>query len=186
MGSLAKKGLQQYMMQLQQHPLRTKAITAGVLSAISDIVSQKLTGIQKIQLRRLILKVVFGAAYLGPFGHYFHILLDKLFKGKKDTKTVGKKVLFDQLTASPWNNLTFMLYYGLVVEGRPWHQVKSKVKTDYPKVQLTSWMFWPIVGWINFQYLPLQLRVVFQSFVGFCWGIFLNLRARSMVLPKAE
>uniref|UniRef100_A0A7N2LSC5 Peroxisomal membrane protein PMP22 n=1 Tax=Quercus lobata TaxID=97700 RepID=A0A7N2LSC5_QUELO len=56
---MAKKGLlNQYLLQLQHHPLRTKAITAGVLSGISDLVSQKLTGIQKIQLRRLVLKVV--------------------------------------------------------------------------------------------------------------------------------
>nr|POE95039.1 peroxisomal membrane protein pmp22 [Quercus suber] len=54
-----KEGLlNQYLLQLQHHPLRTKAITAGVLSGISDLVSQKLTGIQKIQLRRLVLKVV--------------------------------------------------------------------------------------------------------------------------------
>ncbi|KAL5571642.1 hypothetical protein UlMin_021239 [Ulmus minor] len=186
MSSVSKKVLQQYMMQLQLHPIRTKAITAGFLQAMSDIVSQKLTGTQKIQLKQLILKVLFGAAYLGPSGHYFHNLVDKLFKGKNDTKTVAKKVLFDQLTFSPMKNFAFMLYYGLVVEGRPWNQVKSKIKKDYPRVQLTSWMFWPIVGWVNFQFLPLQLRVIFQSFVGFCWGIFLNLRARSMVLPKAR
>lgn len=35
---------------------------------------------------------VFGFAYLGPFGHFLHILLDKLFQGKKDKKTVAKKV----------------------------------------------------------------------------------------------
>lgn len=58
MGSVAKKGLQQYLAQLQQHPLRTKMITAGVLSATSDIVAQKLSGFQKLQLKRLLLKVV--------------------------------------------------------------------------------------------------------------------------------
>ncbi|KAL9255098.1 Peroxisomal membrane protein PMP22-like protein [Drosera capensis] len=52
LSSIAKKGLQQYMWQLQHHPLRTKAITAGVWSGVSDVVSQKLSGIQKIQLRR--------------------------------------------------------------------------------------------------------------------------------------
>ncbi|KAL8469012.1 hypothetical protein ACS0TY_032000 [Phlomoides rotata] len=139
MGSVAKKGLQLYLAQLQQHPLRTKMITAGVLSATSDIVAQKLSGIQKLQLKRLLLKVIFGAAYLGPFGHFFHILLDKLFKGKKDTKTVAKKVVVEQLTVSPWNNMMFMLYYGLVIEGRPWIQVKSKIKKEYPTVQYTSW-----------------------------------------------
>ncbi|KAH9607721.1 hypothetical protein KSS87_023890 [Heliosperma pusillum] len=115
-GNPAKKGLDGYMKQLQQHPLRTKAITAGVITAISDIVSQKLSGIQKLQIRRLLLKVLFGCAYLGPFGHYFHMLLDKIFKGKKDSKTVAKKVIFEQFTSSPLNNILFMVYYGCVVE----------------------------------------------------------------------
>ncbi|CAI9778343.1 unnamed protein product [Fraxinus pennsylvanica] len=34
---------------------------------------------------------IFGAAYLGPFGHFFNILLGKIFKGKKDNQTVAKK-----------------------------------------------------------------------------------------------
>ncbi|XP_028755204.1 peroxisomal membrane protein PMP22-like [Neltuma alba] len=185
MGSIAKKGLNNYVGQLRQHPLRTKVITAGVLSGISDIVSQKLTGIQKIQLRRLLLKVIFGAAYLGPLGHFYHLVLDKIFRGKKDSKTVAKKVLIEQLTVSPWNNLLFMIYYGYIVEGRPWMHVKAKVRKDYPSVQYTAWTFWPVVGWINHQFLPLHFRVIFQSSVAFCWGIFLNLRARSLVLTKA-
>ncbi|KAL0442952.1 UNVERIFIED_CONTAM: Aminomethyltransferase, mitochondrial [Sesamum latifolium] len=224
MGSVAKKGLQQYLIQLQQHPLRTKVITAGVLSAISDIVAQKLSGIQKLQIKRLLLKVLFGAAYLGPLGHYFHMLLDKIFKGKKDTKTVAKKVVLEQLTISPWNNMIFMIYYGFIIEGesvsvyslqhlfhklrvrkmsslgnsknvasaitklngrRPWIHVKSKIKKEYPTVQYTAWSFWPVVGWVNHQYVPLQFRVILQSVVACFWGIFLNLRARSMALTKA-
>ncbi|XP_057764934.1 peroxisomal membrane protein PMP22 isoform X2 [Salvia miltiorrhiza] len=184
MGSVAKKGLQQYLGQLQRHPLRTKMITAGVLSAVSDIVAQKLTGIQKLQLKRLLLKVIFGSAYLGPLGHYFHILLDKIFKGNKDSKTVAKKVVLEQLTISPWNNLMFMIYYGLVIEGRAWIHTKSKIKKEYPTVQYTSWTFWPVVGWVNHQYVPLQFRVILQSVVACFWGIFLNLRAKSLALAK--
>ncbi|KAL3616017.1 hypothetical protein CASFOL_040311 [Castilleja foliolosa] len=60
MGSIAKKGLQQYLGQLQKHPLRTKVLTAGVLSAISDIVAQKLSGIQKLQLKRTFTQSVFA------------------------------------------------------------------------------------------------------------------------------
>ncbi|KAI3676711.1 hypothetical protein L1987_86324 [Smallanthus sonchifolius] len=182
--SIAKRGLQHYLLQLQHHPLRTKALTAGVLSAISDIVSQKLSGIQKLQIRRLLLKVLFGFAYLGPFGHYYHILLDRLFKGKKDSTTVAKKVVVEQLTSGPWNNLIFMLYYGFVIEGRSWIHVKSKIKKEYPTVQYAGWTFWPVIGWINHRHVPLQFRVIVQSFVAMCWGIFLNLRARSMTLTK--
>jgi hypothetical protein len=57
-----------------------------------------------------------GAGYLGPFGHYFHIILEKIFKGKKDSKTVVKRVilqnLFFYLSASIHDlnsGLTFML-----------------------------------------------------------------------------
>ncbi|KAM7263051.1 hypothetical protein ACFE04_000734 [Oxalis oulophora] len=186
MGSVAKNSLGFYLSQLKNHPLRTKAITAGVLSAVSDITAQKLSGIQKLQLKRLLLKVLFGAFYLGPFGHFLHKALDKIFKGKSDNKTVAKKVLLEQLTASPWNNLMFLIYYGAVVEGRPWFEVKSKIKKDYPPLQLASWMFWPVVGWINHRHVPLQFRVIFGSVIACSWGIFLNLRARTVALPKPK
>ena len=63
-----------------------------MLCGISDLASQKVSGIQKIQLRRFLLKLILGAAYLGLFGHLYHMILDKIFKGKKDSKTVAKKV----------------------------------------------------------------------------------------------
>ncbi|CAI8590638.1 unnamed protein product [Vicia faba] len=184
MGSVAKNGLNNYVKQLQEHPLRTKSITAGVLMGINDIVSQKLTGIRKLQLKRLFLKVFIGAAYFGPFGHYFDIILEKIFKGKKDSKTVAKKVLIDELISSPLNNLIFMIYYGLVIEGQPWVHVKASVKKGYPSVQYASWMFGSAVGLINYKFIPLHFRVVFNNLIGICWGIFMNLRARSMALTK--
>ncbi|KAI3983271.1 hypothetical protein MKX01_013338 [Papaver californicum] len=144
MGELSKRGWQQYLLPLQLHPLRTKAITAGVLAGISDFVAQKLSGIQNLQLKCLLPKVLFGLAYGGLFGHFLNKLMEKIFKGN-DTKTIAKKVLFEHLT---------------------------------------SWMFWPIVGWVNHQYPSLQFRVIFHSFVACCWGIFLNLRAKTKAISK--
>jgi len=184
-GSLAYRAWRLYLLQLKQHPLRTKMITAGCLAGVSDSVAQKLSGHQKIEKRRLFLKMLFGFAHGGPFGHFLHKILDYIFQGKKDTKTIAKKVLLEQVTSSPWNNLLFLFYYGYVVERRPLKEVTIRVKKQYPSVQLSAWMFWPIVGWINHQYMPLQFRVIFHSFVACCWGIFLNLRARAMSLKQA-
>ncbi|XP_062190995.1 peroxisomal membrane protein PMP22-like isoform X3 [Phragmites australis] len=171
---------QAYMRQLQAHPLRTKAITSGVLAGCSDAVAQKISGVTKLQLRRLLLIALYGFAYAGPFGHFLHKLMDRFFKGKKGKETTAKKVLLEQLTASPWNNMMFMMYYG-----RPFGQVKSKVKKDYASVQLTAWKFWPIVSWVNYEHMPLQLRVLFHSLVASCWAVFLNLKAaRSIVNTK--
>jgi hypothetical protein len=41
---------------------------------------------------------LFGFAYGGPFGHFLHKILDYIFKGKKDTKTIAKKVYCFSLT----------------------------------------------------------------------------------------
>ncbi|XP_066329895.1 peroxisomal membrane protein PMP22-like isoform X3 [Miscanthus floridulus] len=90
-GSLARRAWRQYLLQLQQHPLRAKMITAGCLAGVSDSVAQKLSGYQKIEKRRLLLKMLFGFAYGGPFGHFLHKILDYIFQGKKDTKTIAKK-----------------------------------------------------------------------------------------------
>nr|ACU16363.1 unknown [Glycine max] len=174
-----------YLNQLQLHPLRTKAITAAFLAGFSDAVAQKLSGAKELQLRRVLLFMLYGFAYSGPFGHFLHKLMDKIFKGEKGNDTVAKKVILEQITSSPWNNFLFMMYYGLVIEGRPWSTVINKVKKDYPSVQLTAWKFWPIVGWVNYQYMPLQLRVVFHSSVAACWAIFLNLKARSVAIKAA-
>jgi len=35
---------------------------------------------------------LFGFAHGGPFGHFLHKILDYIFQGKKDTKTIAKKV----------------------------------------------------------------------------------------------
>ncbi|XP_041993515.1 peroxisomal membrane protein PMP22-like [Salvia splendens] len=74
----------------------------------------------------------------------------------------------------------FMIYYGLVIEGRPWIHTKSKIKKEYPTVIYASWTFRPVVGWINHQYVPLQFRVIVQGIFACFWGIFLNLRAKSL------
>ncbi|WOK95393.1 hypothetical protein Cni_G04100 [Canna indica] len=185
MSEIVTVAWQRYLHQLQTHPLRTKAITSGVLAGCSDAIAQKISGIKRLQLRRMLLIMLYGFVYAGPFGHFLHKLMEKIFKGKKGKETVAKKVLLEQLTASPWNNMFFMTYYGLVVEGRPFSLVRTKIRNDYPSVQLTSWKFWPIVGWINYQYMPLQLRVLFHSLVASCWAVFLNLKARSVAVKKA-
>ncbi|KAJ0791521.1 hypothetical protein HanOQP8_Chr01g0006441 [Helianthus annuus] len=56
-----------------------------------------------------------------------------------------------------------------IYAGRQWIHVKSKIKKEYPSVQYASWTFWPVIGWINHRHVPLQFRVIVQSFVAMCW-----------------
>ncbi|KAI7986577.1 Peroxisomal membrane protein PMP22 [Camellia lanceoleosa] len=92
MSEIVKKGWDKYLLQLQLNPLRTKAITSGVLIGSSDIIAQKITGVKKLQFRRVLLLMLYGLLYSGPFGHFFHKWMDLIFKGKKGNKTVAKKL----------------------------------------------------------------------------------------------
>lgn len=92
MSDVVSEAWKKYLLQLQLHPLRTKAITAGVIAGISDFAAQRISRIKKLQYRRLFLIMLYGLLYSGPFGHFFHKLMDKFFKGKKGNNTVGKKV----------------------------------------------------------------------------------------------
>ncbi|KAG0579513.1 hypothetical protein KC19_4G104300 [Ceratodon purpureus] len=82
----------QYLGNLQRHPLRTKAITAGVLAGSADVIAQKLAGAKNLQLRRSVLLMLYGFCYSGPFGHYFHQFMNKLFPPSQDSKTIVSKV----------------------------------------------------------------------------------------------
>ncbi|GJR91501.1 peroxisomal membrane protein PMP22-like protein [Tanacetum coccineum] len=56
-----------------------------------------------------------------------------------------------------------------IIEGRPWVNAKSKIKTEYLTIQYASWTFWPVNGWINLCHVPLEFRIIVQSSVAMCW-----------------
>jgi peroxisomal membrane protein 2 len=94
-------------------------------------------------------------------------------------------VVVEQLTFGPWNNFLFMLYMGLVIDGRPWHLVKNKLKTDYLLVQLSAWRVWPLVSVINYRYMPLHLRVLFNNLAAVCWRTFVILQSTHAIKQAA-
>ncbi|KAJ4776268.1 Peroxisomal membrane protein PMP22 [Rhynchospora pubera] len=183
MSDIASKAWAGYLKSLDRHPLPTKAVTAGVLTGISDAIAQKLSGNKHLQITRLLAMFLTGALYMGPFDHFLHKLLDRLFQGKKK-ETIAKKVFVQEFIISPMNTALFLAFYGKVVEGKSFSQVKDKVKTNLPSIQFASWRFWPFVAWFNYQFVPIKLRVLFMNIIGVGWGVFLNLKARS-IAPKA-
>ncbi|CAK9195341.1 unnamed protein product [Sphagnum troendelagicum] len=184
MADFVEKAWQRYLIALHKHPLRTKAATSGLLAGCSDLAAQKLSGAKKLQLRRSLLISLYGFVYGGPFGHFFHKLMERLFP-RRDMTTLVKKAIVEQLTFGPWNNFLFMLYMGLVIEGRPWHLVKNKLKTDYLLVQLNAWRVWPLVSVINYRYMPLHLRVLFNNLAAVCWRTFVILQSTRAIKQAA-
>lgn len=176
---------QRYLNSLLRNPLETKAVTAGVLAGVSDVLAQRISGEKRVAVRRTLLMMAFGCVYAGPSAHYMHKLLDYLFHSGKDTGTAVKKVVVEQLTYGPLCNVLFMAYISLVVEGRPLGFLQQKLRADYPAVQLNGWKVWPLAALINYKYVGIQYRVLFVNIVALFWSTFLILRSRTAAKLKA-
>lgn len=178
---------QRYLYQLNKRPLRTKALTAAGIAALSDIIAQRvLTGGYRSG-RRTVAVALYGLIYTGPAAHYWQKFVQWAFctcgKGSNcncssDALTVFKKVLVDQVTYGPVCNVMFLCFTGMILEARPWSDVGTKVFRNYPAVQLNAWRLWPLASLINFKFVPIKLRVLFINLVALVWSTFLLMRAR--------
>lgn len=173
-----------YLRSLEREPIKTKAITSGTLAALSDITAQKLASNAPLNWRRTLALALFGFVWSGPSNHYWQLFTNQLFKGKKDAASVAQKVLIDNLVYSPVFNLLVMAYIGTVVEGRSFSFVQTKIKRDFPALQMDSWKLWPLVSLILYKYVPLKLRVLFMQAIAFFWQTFLILKAKSAVVQN--
>ncbi|KAK9909772.1 hypothetical protein WJX75_007242 [Coccomyxa subellipsoidea] len=171
-----------YLRQLEKNPLRTKAITSSVIAGFSDVVAQRMIWKGPLNWRRTAALAVFGLVWSGPANHYWQAFLERLFRGKRDAATLCKKVLLDQLSYGPLNNVLLMSYITLIVEGRSWDFTRTKLFNDFAGVQKNGWRLWPLASFINYRFVPLRLRVLFVNVVAFFWSTFMILRSRTSLV----
>lgn len=170
-----------YCKRLEKRPLPTKAITAGCLSAASDMLAQSMTSKNAFNFRRTLAIGAFGFLWSGPSAHYWQGWLQKRFP-KQDDASAVKKVVVDQVTYGPICNLALMSFLALIVDGRSLKFTRHKLRTDFWSVQLNGWKFWPLVALVNYRYVPLKLRVLVINVAAFCWSTFLISKSHGKAL----
>mmetsp|Transcript_59 Transcript_59/g.94 ORF Transcript_59/g.94 Transcript_59/m.94 type:complete len:225 (-) Transcript_59:1101-1775(-) len=169
-----------YLGSLKAKPIRTKSITSAVIAGLSDCIAQRVIHGRHRSFTRTLCMVLYGLVWNGPSAHYWQTFMEWLFDGKSDLGTVLRKVLLDQTSYGPVCNILFMSFATLVLEGKTTQFLQSKLKYDYPKVQINGWKVWPLAALINYKFVPLEFRVLFINMVALCWSTYLLLRARKM------
>ncbi|EFA78095.1 pmp22 family protein [Heterostelium album PN500] len=106
-----------YMKRLKATPITTKALTSATLSFTSNIIAQGLIERKKIDWSRVIKFTIWGLIS-SPVGHFWHIILDRLFRNIKDKYQVVGKLLADQLIFAPFINILFYTVLALL-DGKP-------------------------------------------------------------------
>eukprot|EP00455_Lapot_gusevi_P006882 TRINITY_DN1295_c0_g1_i1.p2 TRINITY_DN1295_c0_g1~~TRINITY_DN1295_c0_g1_i1.p2 ORF type:complete len:195 (+),score=54.90 TRINITY_DN1295_c0_g1_i1:86-670(+) len=164
---------QGYLTLLDQYPVRTKALTAAFLSVVSDLLAQNLGGMP-FNGRSVVNQFLIGLFVRGPVVHYWYKVLEWIFRGTKDEEvsTVIGKVALDQAIFARFFNWLYFYLIG-TLEGQTLAAIALKVAQDYPGVMAANYKIWPLVNFINFKFVPPNLRVLFGNIVAVFWTVLL-------------
>ncbi|KAF4453353.1 hypothetical protein F53441_3949 [Fusarium austroafricanum] len=87
------------------------------------------------------------------------------------------KWFVDCITAGAiMNTIAFLIIMGLL-KGQGGSQIWSNIKTETIPIIVAGYKIWPIASIISFSFIPVHRRIVFLSFIGLLWGIYMSLVA---------
>ena len=98
-------------------------------------------------------------------------------KSKLNIKNTALKWFIDCITLGAiMNTAAFLIIMGFL-KGQTATEVGHNLKTKELQIILDGYKLWPWAGLISFTLIPMERRIVFFSFVGLCWNIYLSIVA---------
>ncbi|XP_076925736.1 protein sym-1-like [Bidens hawaiensis] len=165
---------------LAVNPIKTQAISSGLIWGLGDLAAQAVTRATvakkkhifvsrdlRINWRRVVTTSVFGIAFVGPIGHFWYEGLDKFLQYRtryppKSIRFVAMKVALDGIVFSPVDLLVFFAYMGFA-SGKSVNQVKEEVKRDFIPVLVVEGRIWPFIQVVNFRYVPVRYQLLYVN-----------------------
>uniref|UniRef100_A0A1B6DMH6 Mpv17-like protein 2 n=1 Tax=Clastoptera arizonana TaxID=38151 RepID=A0A1B6DMH6_9HEMI len=109
---------------------------------------------------------------LGIAQHFFYKYMDLIIP-HRTLLSVSKKIILDQLIASPVCIVIF--FYGLgLLEKKNFVATQNELKGKFFSVYMVDWIVWPPTQYVNFAYLSPRYRVVYINFITMLYDIFLS------------
>lgn len=110
-------------------------------------------------------------AIFGPLATtWFGFLQRRVVLPGRPNAEIFARVGLDQAILAPGNLFLFLNTMALM-EGT---SASEKLESTYWPALSRNWMVWPIVQFINFKYVPLELRVLLVNVVSLGWNCYLS------------
>jgi len=158
-----------------KHAWITNTVSGAALFLLGDGIEQKIEissgdiqGFDKGRFTRIGMIGLFE----GPPHYLFYMYLDKYLPGRA-FRTIGKKILVDQLVACPMFSVQFFMGMAFL-EGKTLPECWGEFKKKFPTVYLVDWLCWPPCQFINFYLIPNKYRVLYVNSVTVIWNVFLS------------
>lgn len=75
-----------------------------------------------------------------------------------------------------FNTTAFLLLMG-IMKGKSVAQIGTDLRTEMWPIIWDSYKVWPVANFFSTTYIPVERRIVFLSFCGLIWNIYLSLVA---------
>ncbi|KAI8093349.1 uncharacterized protein BX664DRAFT_295041 [Halteromyces radiatus] len=123
---------------------------------------------------------------VAPLAGSWYMFLDRFFplpnttsvtQQKSIKQSAGlialKRMAMDQSLFAPAGLILFFTTMGIAETGTL-EGAKDKLKDAFLPALITNYKIWPLVQWINFNFMPLPFRLPFVSSLGILWNIYLS------------
>jgi hypothetical protein len=74
------------------------------------------------------------------------------------------------------NTVAFLVLMGLL-KHHSWAQIGTSLREETWPIIRAGYVIWPVASIISFAFVPVEKRIVWLSFVGLMWGIYMSLVA---------
>lgn len=171
-----------YLRNLQTNPLRTKAWTSGILSALQESLATYLSG-QKPANGGLVdpkvLKMfIYGFCISAPLSHTLTGILQKAFEGKTSATSKILQIIASNLFVSPIQNSVYLATMAFIAGARSMAQIEATVKAGFLPLMRISWVVSPIMIAIAQKFIQPTLWVPFFNLCSFVLGVYFNTQAK--------
>jgi hypothetical protein len=167
-----------YIKQIEEHPLRTKMLTAGTLAGLQELIASFLAKDRNKHGNYFTSRVPKMAAYGGlvsaPLGHFLIWVLQRTFRGSTSLRAKILQIIVSNLLIAPIQNTVYLVAMALIAGARTYHQVRATVKVGFWKVMRVTWITSPLCLAFAQQFLPDSLWVPFFNLVSFIIGTYIN------------
>mmetsp|Transcript_42337 Transcript_42337/g.83147 ORF Transcript_42337/g.83147 Transcript_42337/m.83147 type:complete len:223 (-) Transcript_42337:195-863(-) len=190
---IASDAWNRYKSCLVARPILTKSSTSAVIMTLSDAACQHLershmdlggpgpAGIGKDAAirppehthdwRRSSHVAVTGFTFSGPISHLWYAVLERIVKFPNQTfPGMFWRLALDALVFSPVAVAGYFVWR-TILEGR---DVGEKLRARWRSGVVASLRFWPLANVVNFGFVPVELRVLYNNMLSLFWTGYLS------------
>eukprot|EP00934_Nitzschia_sp_Nitz4_P006217 Nitzschia sp. Nitz4//scaffold147_size54853//14501//15436//NITZ4_006611-RA/size54853-processed-gene-0.10-mRNA-1//1//CDS//3329536675//6207//frame0 len=182
-----------YSRQLDERPILTKCVSAGLISCVGNVLAQVITfqqeiseenptaatkktwndfQVDKAQVGRF---AFLNVAFVAPVLHHWYNFINRALPGQSLSRVL-QRTFWDEFVFSPVYIPVFL--GGLwKLEGTEWPKIRSMLTSQVPGIIVAEWVLWVPTMFVTFRYAPVKFQVLVINVVGVAWQTFLSFMA---------